>query len=285
MMKAEKEAFSMNRIERNRQVAEENERLLERGTYEAGGRTFFFSPLSRLQEARCYPAEELDRLAEEMKRAGTCRQGRISVVEGDTMEYAGAGVLNFANAFTPGGGYLYGASSQEEALCRESTLYTSLAGPMAAPFYEENRRARSIYGSESMVFSPRVEIFRRNVQKDYAPFGPPKTTSVITAAAIDLRGPAAEKPATLIRAIMKKRILRLLSLFAATGCHSITLGAWGCGVFLHNPQDVAREFHEILVERNFRRHFDHITFAIYGSRENFEAFEHQFCSGAAQHKI
>lgn len=285
MMKAEKEAFSMNRIDRNRQVAEENERLMERGTYEAGGRTFFLSPLSRLREARCYPAEELDRLAKEQEMPEICRQGRISVVEGDTMEYAGNGVLNFANAFTPGGGYLYGASSQEEALCRESTLYASLAGPMAAPFYEENRRAQSIYGSESMVLSPQVEIFRRSAEKDYAPFGPPKKTSVITAAAIDLRGPAAEKPAALIRDIMEKRILRLLSLFAATGCPTITLGAWGCGVFLHNPQDVAREFYEILVERNFRRHFDHITFAIYGSRENFEAFEHQFCSGAAQHEI
>ena len=239
----------MDRIERNRQVAEENERLIKRGTYEAGGKTFSLSPLSRLREARIFSPEALDRLAEETEWTGTCRQGRISVEEGDTMDHAGTGVLNFANAFTPGGGYLYGASSQEEALCRESTLYASLAGPMAAPF------------------------------------GPPKTTSVITAAAIDLRGPAAEKPAALIRSIMEKRILRLLSLFAATGCHSITLGAWGCGVFLHNPQDVAREFYEILVERNFRRHFDHIIFAIYGSRENFEAFEHQFCSRAAQHKI
>ena len=265
----------MDRIERNRQVAEENERLMERGTYEAGGKTFSLSPLSRLQEARCFSPKELDRLAEETEQAKTCRQGRISVVEGDTMDHAGNGVLNFANAFTPGGGYLYGASSQEEALCRESTLYASLAGPMAAPFYEENRRARSIYGSDCMVLSPRVEIFRQSAEKDYAPFGPPKRTSVITAAAIDLRGPAAEKPAALIRSIMEKRILRLLSLFAATGCHSITLGAWGCGVFRHDPEDVAHEFYDILIEKNLRRHFDTITFAICGSPENLETFRQQ----------
>lgn len=159
----------MDRIERNRQVAEENERLIKRGTYEAGGKTFSLSPLSRLREARIFSPEALDRLAEETEWTGTCRQGRISVEEGDTMDHAGTGVLNFANAFTPGGGYLYGASSQEEALCRESTLYASLAGPMAAPFYEENRRAGRIYGSESMVFSPQVEIFRKSAEKDYAP--------------------------------------------------------------------------------------------------------------------
>ena len=273
----------MDRTERNRQVARENGEILRHGSYGTGKAIGHLSPLPLLKEAEWYSSEELDHLQCALPREQ--RAGHIRVVEGDTMDYAGDGVLNFANAFTPGGGYLFGASSQEEALCRESTLYASLAGPMAAPFYEENRRARSIYGSESMVFSPQVEIFRRSAEKDYAPFGPPQKTSVITAAAIDLRGPAAEKPAALIRAIMEKRILRLLSLFAATGCPTITLGAWGCGVFLHNPQDVAREFHEILVERNFRRHFDHITFAIYGSRENFEAFEHQFCSGAAQHKI
>ena len=266
----------MDRIERNRQIAEENEELIKKGTYEAKGRTFFLSPLPKLREARCFPPEELDRLAREIEQTRSRRPGRITLVEGDTMDHAGEGVLNFANAFTPGGGYLYGASSQEESLCRESTLYASLTGPMAAPFYEENNREKSIYGSEAMVLSPQVEIFRQSAGKDYALFGPPKVTSVITAAAVDLRGPAAQEPPALIHGIMERRILRLLALFAASGCHTITLGAWGCGVFRHDPRHVAHAFYEALVEKDYRRFFHTITFAIYGSRENLEAFRRQF---------
>lgn len=266
----------MDRIERNRQVAEENKKFIKKGAYEAKGRTFSLSPLPKLREARCFPPEELDRLAREIEQTRSRRPGRIILVEGDTMDHAGEGVLNFANAFTPGGGYLYGASSQEESLCRESTLYASLTGPMAAPFYEENNREKSIYGSEAMVLSPQVEIFRCPEEKDYAFLAPPRVTSVVTAAAVDLRGPASEKPAALIREIMEKRMTRLLSLFAAKGCHTITLGAWGCGVFRHDPEDVADEFYEALVEKGLRSHFDTITFAIYGNQENLEAFQYRF---------
>ena len=51
---------------------------------------------------------------------------KISVVNMDSYQagrqYENALVMNFANAHNPGGGFLLGATAQEESLCRCSTL-------------------------------------------------------------------------------------------------------------------------------------------------------------------
>lgn len=141
-------------------MARENEKIINQGFYEAGGEVFHFaSPLSRLEEAEIYGLKALEEMVSSL--SAPLGEGRISVVEGDTLAYGAEGVLNFANAFTPGGGYLYGASSQEEALCRESTLYASLSGKKGLPYYEENRRRQSMYG----LLRHGLFSFRRNLPK------------------------------------------------------------------------------------------------------------------------
>ena len=103
----------MNTGIRNRQIAVENEEIIKNGCYEAAGALFHFShPLSLLAQAEIYEPKVLEALRGRMDSSDfPVRQGRIAVAEGESFDFPGDLVLNFANAFTPGGGYLYGASS------------------------------------------------------------------------------------------------------------------------------------------------------------------------------
>ena len=71
------------------------------------------------------------------------------------------GVLNFASAKNPGGGFLGGSKAQEESIARSSSLY--LAQTQARfrnGFYDYHRHGeRGVY-SHRMIYSPRVTIFK-----------------------------------------------------------------------------------------------------------------------------
>ena len=264
---------------KNQAIAKENHEILRKGLYETvdGKAWSFRHPLAELQQAEVSLPGNLEILAEEVKKRPRTGKGIISVVEGDTMDHAGEGVLNFANAYKPGGGYLWGAVSQEECLCRESTLYASLASREGSKLYAYNRSLSGLE-SDGMIYSPHVEIFRKSRDEDYALFGPPRETSVITLAAPDLRGPANRLAPYEIRTIRLRRIRYTLSLFASKGCRTITLGAWGCGVFGHDPYDVADDFHTVLMYEDMRNLFDEIIFAVWcgEDKRNFVEFKEMF---------
>jgi uncharacterized protein (TIGR02452 family) len=65
-----------------------------------------------------------------------------------------------------------------------------------------------------------------------------------------------------IESVMKERIRYILDVAATNGHRTLVLGAYGCGVFRNDPVDVARYFHEVLVQENFRQSFDQIVFAV-----------------------
>ena len=69
-------------------------------------------------------------------------------------------VLNFAKAVHPGGGVRMGAAAQEEDLCRKSTLLCSLESKEAEEYYRYNRKLHSNLGSDAIMITPQVEIFR-----------------------------------------------------------------------------------------------------------------------------
>jgi uncharacterized protein (TIGR02452 family) len=71
------------------------------------------------------------------------------------------GVLNFASAKNPGGGFRKGASAQEESLARSSSLYLALSQDrLFSEFYDYHRRGKDAIYSHRIIYSPRVTIFK-----------------------------------------------------------------------------------------------------------------------------
>ncbi|MFR9799663.1 TIGR02452 family protein [Streptomyces sp. MS06] len=169
-------------------------------------------------------------------------------------------VLNFASARNPGGGYLNGAQAQEEALCRASALYGCLL--RARRFYQHHRAHRDPFYSDRVIHSPGVPVFRddRGRLLD-APYRAGFLTSAAPNAGVVLRT-APERAAALPGALLA-RAERVLEVASANGYRRLVLGAWGCGVFRNDPEQVAAAFHGLLGPgRRFGDRFEQVVFAV-----------------------
>ena len=187
---------------------------------------------------------------------------KISVVEQDTLD-AAAGldnvvVLNFANAFTPGGDARTQAHSQEELLCHCSNLLV----------YLEQASDKYPMPEYSLLYSAQVDVVFKATGGTFEPLAAPFRVAVISAAAADLddreRSYAPDQgyelPAT--GAAMRARMEGVLRTAANKGHKNIVLGAWGCGSFGHPPVGVAKLWHELLLESEFVDVFENVVFAL-----------------------
>ena len=169
------------------------------------------------------------------------------------------GVLNFASAKNPGGGFLNGSVAQEECLAFCSNLYQTQTTGQGPQYYEINRANRDPVYTDTMLIGD-VTFFR---DSKYALTGSPVTCPVITAPAVNMgivirNGDSVERA----KRVMKGRMEKILALFAKWGCTSLILGAYGCGVFRNNPEDVARFWQELLVEEHWGGLFERVVFSI-----------------------
>ncbi|MFE7750154.1 TIGR02452 family protein [Streptomyces sp. NPDC057428] len=171
-------------------------------------------------------------------------------------------VLNYASARNPGGGYLNGAQAQEESLCRGSALHATLL--RVPEYYAHHRAERSAFYTDRVIHSPGVPVFRddRGRLLD-APYTAGFLTSPApNAGVIRRREPVAAHG---IPAALASRAERVLEVAAVGGYRRLVLGAWGCGVFMNEPGEVAEAFHSLLADgRRFAGHFERIVFGIPG---------------------
>lgn len=188
-----------------------------------------------------------------VENLSTAEAIRSLTAEGKT----GIGVLNFASAKNPGGGFLNGANAQEESLAGSGTLYPTLTAHEA--YYVENRANRSMMYLDYGIYSPDVIFFRdENFQLTCTPV----KASVLTLPAVNmgqvlLKGEDPEQA----RRVMRRRMKLALAIFAERGTRHLVLGAYGCGVFRNDPREIAVWWKELL-EEGMGQYFDSVFHAV-----------------------
>ncbi|CAF1264396.1 unnamed protein product [Didymodactylos carnosus] len=171
------------------------------------------------------------------------------------------GVLNFASAKNPGGGFLRGANAQEESIARSSALYWCISQDSTLSYYQRNRNDRLCLYTHTMIYSPRVPILKNDVGTLLLR---PYYCGIVTCPAPNA-GVASKRHrnwAWMVRDEMDERIRRILLVFQTHMHDALVLGAWGCGVFQCDPYMVAALFKRHLKSPAFKNSFKHITFAI-----------------------
>jgi uncharacterized protein (TIGR02452 family) len=207
-----------------------------------------------------------------------------NVYRSNPSEGGKTGVLNFASATKPGGGFKNGAEAQEESITRSSTLYPALEMNEAQQFYKLHTRESAenavAYYSHGMIYSPNISIFRDDDGNWTYPF----PVDVLSCAAVnagevrkELNVPISSGLEVGIEKEMSERMGRILYLFEKNGVRNIILGTFGTGVFRNNIATVARIWAHLLLvpEARFKDSFDRIIFAISGE-ETFAEFQSAF---------
>ncbi|MFD5466290.1 TIGR02452 family protein [Kitasatospora sp. NPDC127059] len=266
-------------------VARVNEEIAERGSYRtAGGETVRVG--EQLAAARAgtvsYTPGGLEALLAEGGRG--VLTGLVEVTAEGSMEAAGrlveagagpVGVLNFASARNPGGGYLRGARAQEEDLCRSALLYSCLVE--APDYYEAHRASADLRYSHRVIVSPAVPVIRgRRGELLARPYPVTFLTSPApNAGQLERRSAGAD-----VRGVLAERAVRVLAAAARHDVRALVLGAWGCGVFRNDPAQVAEAFEGALAR--YGGAFEQVVFAVWDRSPvsaNRAAFEARF--GAA----
>lgn len=169
--------------------------------------------------------------------------------------------LNFASYKNAGGCFLGGSTAQEECLCHASYLYNVLKECKSYYAYNNEHKNNALYTNRAL-YSPKVRFFKNNLIT---------TCDIITCAAPNYY--AASKYRRMDKesnsVALKQRIKFVLDVAEYNNVDTLILGAFGCGVFGQDPQEVATIFNKELKTHNFNK----IIFAIpSGHNDNYYWF-------------
>ena len=193
-------------------------------------------------------------------------------------QFGKVAVLNFANPHFPGGGVKNGAMAQEECLCRSSNLYLCLnAKNVYEDYYLYNRNIKNRFFSDRLIYTKNVIVFKDDSD---VPLLMPQSkwfnVDVITCAAPYIANRKYTNK-TALKELFKSRIKNIFESAIDNDVDVLVLGAFGCGAFKNPPAVVAKAFHEVIEEYNYKNCFKHILFAIKrGKNHNADTFSKEF---------
>jgi uncharacterized protein (TIGR02452 family) len=126
--------------------------------------------------------------------------------------------------------------------------------------YEFHRARRDAMYTNYAIYSPDVPIIRTD---DGALLEQPWLCSILTAPAVNAKAVLQHDPSRRpeIRHAMRERVHKVLTVAAVHGHDTLVLGAWGCGAFGNDGEEIAELFREVLRDR-FSGVFARVAFAI-----------------------
>ena len=214
----------------------------------------------------------------------------LDVARGLQEEGFNVAVLNMASRQNPGGGVYGGAGAQEENLFRRTNLFRSMF--QFASYASQYGLPQSPYQypldrNFGGVYTPNAFVFRDVEDNGYKLLDSPYYMSFISVPGMnrpDLNadGMIADHHVEPI----KNKIRTIFRIGLLHGHDSLVLGALGCGAFRNPPRHVARLFHEVIDEPEFKDKYRRIVFAIlddhnahqrHNPEGNFKPFVDEFC--------
>lgn len=183
-------------------------------------------------------------------------------------------VLNMASRRQPGGGVLSGAGAQEESIFRRTDIFRYLYqfSDTGVQFGIEQRPERypldRNYGG---IYTPDVKVFRKG-EKDGYELTYSNNVDIISVAGMnrpELKD--SEHVADYLVEPIKDKMRTILRIASLHGHTCLVLGALGCGAFRNPPRHIARMFHEVFDEPEFKGRFSEVYFAILEDHNSHKA--------------
>lgn len=184
------------------------------------------------------------------------------------------GVMNFANPVEPGGGFLLGINAQEQALCRNTFLYPELLKHRQTYYLQNFTHNHDFLYSDALIYAQNIKVLRDEKEDQILPYF--KYVDIITIAAPNLRRMKQQHLSldyAKIKESLTAKILATLRMFKEQRCDYLILGAFGCGSFENDPQQVAQIFAECLKRTEFLGAFKEVYFDILGDEHLFQVFQ------------